>query len=330
MLSASAWLPYSDILTPAKTVAELQAAGITTAVLMVNDFSTARGPTSFRHWEAAKLVAMADACRDAEIIVWLCSWVMPHRVFIEGAIAQLPALMQATGAELILWDAEEPWTQATGVFDRGDACERLVQAFGLAKMGVTAIGSAPSEVVPLADVCAVRVPQCYATDDSKARPSEVVTYGVRRWREQYGEPHAAGRYVIGLAGYDQAADCGVTMWPPIDDVLAGEFSEVIYWTNNAIAARPDVASFVRGLSQPLPPHPGVMPLVNLATMPSGVAVPVVKQIQTLLTAWGVDPGPVDGKPGPRTVAGVQTFQRRKGLAPTGLVDALTWSELLRP
>jgi hypothetical protein len=155
-----------------------------------------------------------------------------------------------------------------------------------------------------------------------------VSFGLRCWRERYGEP--AGHYVIGLAGYDQAADPCVTMWPPIDDVLASECFAVCYWTNNSIAARPDVSAFVSGLTEPLPPHPGVMPLVNIAAMPSGTRSQVVLTIQHLLAAWGVDAGQFDGKPGAKTLAGVQAVQRRKGLAATGVVDACTWSELLRP
>ncbi len=65
-------------------------------------------------------------------------------------------------------------------------------------------------------------------------------------------------------------------------------------------------------------------------MPSTTRVQVVAAIQGLLMSWGIDPGKLDGKPGPKTLAGVQAFQARKMLAPTGLVDASTWSELLRP
>jgi hypothetical protein len=323
----SAWLPYSDTLTPAKTVAELQAAGISTAILMVNDFSTTRGPTPFRTFDTTKLVAMADACREAEIVVWLCSWAMQHKVFVDGALAQLPALMKTTRAEMIMWDAEEPWTQPEGATDP-TAAVRLAATFGSASMAVTAIGSAPYPVHSLADVCSVWVPQAYATKDSTARASEVVAYSLRWWRERYGEP--SGHWMIGLAGYDQAEDCATTMQPPIDDVLAAELFSVCYWTNNSIAARADVCAFVAGLARALPPHPGIMPLVDIAAMPSPTRVQVVAAIQGLLMSWGIDPGPLDGKPGEKTLAGVQAFQRRKLLAPTGVVDANTWAELLRP
>lgn len=324
----SAWVPYSDTLTPAKTVAELRAAGITTAVLMVNDFSDARGPTAFRTFDRSRLVDMAVACRMAEIPVWLCSWVMPHAVFIDGAIDQLPSLLKDTGADMLMWDAEEPWTRSGSAGSRVASADRLAQAFGSANLAVTAIGSAPSEVKPLADVCSVWSPQAYATVDSDASAERVVPYSLGRWREVYGSP--SGHWMIGLAGYDQAADPATTMQPPIDDVLAADLSEVCYWTSNAIASRPDVAAFVAGLTRAAPPHPGIMPTVDIAALPSATRVQVVAAIQGLLMSWGIDPGPLDGKPGAKTLAAVKAFQARKTLAPTGMVDASTWAELLRP
>ena len=332
----SAWLPYSDSLTPEKTVAEMKTAGISTAVLMCNDFSTARGPTGFKTFDPEKLGAMASACRASKITVWLCSWLMPHDIFVDGAIRQMTSLRDATGAELIMWDAEAPWTEATGTFNRARSSQRLQAAFGAANMGVTAIGSAPVEVQPLADVCSIHVLQAYATlttiAKGQARPSEVVPYSLRWWRERYGEPSAG--YVVGLAGYDQADDPATTMQPPIDDVIAAELGKVCYWTNNSMAAEPKVVEFVADLSRPVVPaptsHPGIMPTVDIAALPSPVRVQVVAEIQGLLMAWEISPGPLDGKPGAKTLAAVLEFQRSKLLAPTGIVDALTWAELLRP
>lgn len=324
----SVWVPYSDTLTPAKTVGELRAAGISTAILMVNDFSATDWDAPFRTFDTDNLIAMAQACRDAEIAVWLCSWVMPHEAFISEAIAELPALKAVAGAEMIMWDAEAPWVKPPNDALRARAATRLAATFGSTNMAMTAIGAAPSEVKPLADVCSVWAPQCYATRDSQATPAGVVPFGLRCWRERYGTP--SGHWMIGLAGYDQAADPSTTMQPPIDDVLAAGLSEICYWTSNAIASRPDVLEFVASLTRAVPPHPGIMPAVDIAAMPSATRVQVVAEIQGLLMAWGIDPGPLDGKPGAKTLAGVKTFQERKRLAPTGVVDASTWAELLRP
>lgn len=324
----SAWVPYSDTLTPAKTVAELRAARVSTAVLMVNDFSTARGPTAFRTFDESKLIAMAGSCRDAEIEVWLCSWIMPHEIFIQGALEQIPRLLKDCDADLVMWDAEAPWVEAAGRFDRADAVECLRLALGTANMGVTAIGSAPPEVKGLANACSIWAPQCYATVDSTATPAGVVPYSLAAWRRNYGE--GTGGLVVGLAAYNQAPDPVTTMQPPIDDVLAAGCTEVCYWTSNAIASRPDVTAFVARLSEPAPPHPGIMPTLDVEALPSGTRLQAVAEVQALLMAWSIDPGPLDGKPGSKTLAGVRTFQRRKGLEPTGVVDGATWYELLRP
>jgi localization factor PodJL len=46
---------------------------------------------------------------------------------------------------------------------------------------------------------------------------------------------------------------------------------------------------------------------------------VIAEAQRLLAERGYDPGPVDGRPGPRTEAAVRSFQRRAGLAETGQI-----------
>jgi hypothetical protein len=322
----AAWVPYADSLTPSKTIAEMQAARIGTAVLMVNDFSSARGPTPFRTFDVAKLVAMADACHAAGIAVWLCSWLMPHTAFVSGAITQLSALRDATRAEMIVWDAEAPYTEATGSFNYDAAVRSLSAAFGSASMAVTAIASAPLEIKSLVAACSVRMPQCYATTDSQATPPKVVPFGLRCWTDRYGT--FDGRWVVGLAAYDQATDPGVTMWPPLDDLFAVNIRGVCYWTSSAIAARVENVRFVAELQ--LVPHPGICRVVDIAALPSAIPLRIVEQIQTLLEMWTCDPGPIDGKPGDKTLAAVKTFQARRLLASTGIVDATTWAELLRP
>lgn len=320
-------MPSSAFADPAETVAGLNAARVCVANLVINDFSKARGPTPFNTFAPDRIVAMANACRDAGIRVWLTSWAMPHDVFMLDALEQLPGLLERAGAELLVWDAEEPWTDALGVtaFD-------YEHAAGLASMlsvplGITGIGSAPPSLRPLSKVCRVFMPQAYATDDSQATPGGVVEYSVREWRERYGEP---GRWCIGLAAYDQPVPAWSSMAPPIIDVQASGITSVCYWTSRAMERR-DVCEFVAGVSAPKElAHPGIMPTLDLASMPVGVRSQAVAEVQALLSTWDVDPGKIDGKPGPKTRAAVQAFQRAKGLAVTGVVDGATWCELLRP
>ena len=55
----------------------------------------------------------------------------------------------------------------------------------------------------------------------------------------------------------------------------------------------------------------------------------VAQVQTLLRAVDLHPGPVDGFYGPRSVAAVRAFQRREGLLVDGIVGPATFAALGR-
>ena len=52
-----------------------------------------------------------------------------------------------------------------------------------------------------------------------------------------------------------------------------------------------------------------------------------KELQELLTARGYKPGPVDGKPGPKTREALKQFQKDAGLPVTGVLDAETTQRL---
>lgn len=69
---------------------------------------------------------------------------------------------------------------------------------------------------------------------------------------------------------------------------------------------------------------GALFLCALAFAPNGLpASPRVAALQVGLKAHGLDPGPVDGVQGPRTVGALVAFQRRKGLPPTGTLGPRT-------
>jgi hypothetical protein len=324
-----AWVTSSCFSDPAKTVGHLRAAGVTVANLMLNDFSKARGPTAFTTFSVDKINAMAKAWRDAGGEVHLTSWAMPHETFMAGALEVLPGLMASTGATMLWWDAEEPWVHATGVFDYAEAAEYAARCFP--RLALSGIGSAPVELCELAKVCRVFSPQAYATSDSQSTPGGVVPYSVGCWRERYGVP--AEGYIVGLAAYDQGTPPASTMQPPIDDVLAAGISEVCYWTINSIADRSDVTAFVAGLTSPVAPAPapsrGIFPTLAIASMTKGTVVAQLRTVQGLLLAWGIDPGPLDGLPGPKTESGVKAFQEMRGLAVSGVVDDATWCSFLR-
>jgi membrane protein involved in colicin uptake len=54
----------------------------------------------------------------------------------------------------------------------------------------------------------------------------------------------------------------------------------------------------------------------------------VRAAQQVLRGKGFDPGPIDGKMGPRTSAAVKEFQHKENLTETGTLDAETQSRLM--
>ena len=56
----------------------------------------------------------------------------------------------------------------------------------------------------------------------------------------------------------------------------------------------------------------------------------VRQLQTLLSARGYDPGGIDGEFGPRTEQAVWSFQQGAALQADGIVGPLTWAALESP
>jgi peptidoglycan hydrolase-like protein with peptidoglycan-binding domain len=52
-----------------------------------------------------------------------------------------------------------------------------------------------------------------------------------------------------------------------------------------------------------------------------------KELQELLAARGYKPGPIDGKPGPKTREALKAFQKDAGLPATGVLDAETSQRL---
>ncbi len=52
-----------------------------------------------------------------------------------------------------------------------------------------------------------------------------------------------------------------------------------------------------------------------------------RAVQTRLKQHGFDPGPIDGKPGPRTDAAIIAFKKSRGLRPRALVGPITMAAL---
>lgn len=64
------------------------------------------------------------------------------------------------------------------------------------------------------------------------------------------------------------------------------------------------------------------------TVRRGNEGPCVSNAQGLLTAQGVNPGPIDGIFGPRTDEATRTFQTGHGLDVDGIIGPHTWTHLM--
>lgn len=72
---------------------------------------------------------------------------------------------------------------------------------------------------------------------------------------------------------------------------------------------------------------GPPPTVKCPTLSYGSSGLAVQGLQELLKAQGFDPGPIDGKFGPKTQSAVIAFQQSKGLVQDGIVGIRTWTAL---
>lgn len=112
--------------------------------------------------------------------------------------------------------------------------------------------------------------------------------------------------VLGLGGCAAPADNPKTADPP---------------PAPAPAAAPPVAPAAPAPAAPEPARAAPEPAAPAAAPMSG------KELQEALTARGYKPGPIDGKPGPKTREALKLFQKDAGLPATGLLDAETTQRL---
>lgn len=87
----------------------------------------------------------------------------------------------------------------------------------------------------------------------------------------------------------------------------------------------DCGVLVPGVAYEAMAAPG--PADASAVLRLGRQGPAVVEVQQLLAARRIDPGPVDGDYGPRTEAAVKRFQAARGLVADGVVGPATWAAL---
>jgi peptidoglycan hydrolase-like protein with peptidoglycan-binding domain len=110
----------------------------------------------------------------------------------------------------------------------------------------------------------------------------------------------------------------------IDGIVGGLTRAAItaFTTKHQLSAmsadHPDLHAALR---EKLPPPPADGNALAPATPVTPSAIPDLRLVQCLLAFLGHRPGPLDGKPGPRTRGAIRDFQGSRGVAPTGELDA---------
>lgn len=339
-MQVGTWITSGGLSNPQRTAAELRAAGLTFASIMLNDLSAKRSEAEFVTHPEARIIALARALNDEGLDVSLTTWVMPHRGFIRSMAASLIPLLEATASTGLILDAEEPWIRARGGMHHDDAADQIGELFAGEPLVLSGIASTHrSALRGLAKICRTWSPQCYATTRSGSMLAETaVARGMDLWRKKFGEPEA---WMAGLAAYSQPTPASTYMRPCLDQAIERMVGSVCYWSHRPILRNADIRSVISGIntsdSITIPAHGprgSIMPELDVEAAPSGVIDHAIAQLQGLLAAAMlrhgdvVDPGKLDGKPGPRTLAALHAFQAAEELPVTGVVDGQTWWVLL--
>jgi peptidoglycan hydrolase-like protein with peptidoglycan-binding domain len=154
--------------------------------------------------------------------------------------------------------------------------------------------------------------------------------GSEYWRHGYHEKLAAEHTRLsrnGLPDLDLRAVQllltyhGFTL--QIDGILGARTREVIaaFTTKHSLPAMSANLDLHAALRDKLPPLPGDRETPSSPPPATTQTAPDLRIAQTLLTFLGHDPGPLDGRPGPRTQSAISEFQRSRGSGPTGEADA---------
>lgn len=190
--------------------------GIGRLHLMVNDHSADRKPTAFRIDTKAR--EYARMITDAGIELHITSWIMPHVEFLTRACAELVQLSLDTGAHSIEWDAEAPWTHASGGMP-WDQAAAMMQLYG-SREGVSGIGyTKRAALAPLVARADYVTPQAYVT-----RTSGMQLAGIPSVLERWKGMVTKATIIPALAAYSQPPDGIVNSWKH-----AGKPDTVMLW-----------------------------------------------------------------------------------------------------
>jgi hypothetical protein len=245
-----AWCGATSLASPTRDVDFAAKLGLTRLDVFVNDHSKARAARKFTTYDVAKIEKLCKLAKAKGISVHLTSWIMPHSEYIDAAAATLVPLCAQVGAESLQWDAEEPWTQATGAPSRASAAARIAERFdGLScPMGATGIGYTPiPKFGPLAQICDYVVPQAYATSTSGLLPEDAPGKFHRRYSTSFARP-----IVIGLAAYRQNGIAGHTPSSAVRAALLASaklkgVDTVLFWSLGALQKSAELSTVIQGV-----------------------------------------------------------------------------------
>jgi len=250
--TVSAWIGASSMASAQAVqndVAFAVSLGLTRLDVIVNDHAAWREPTPFDTYGLAKIERLAEAVVAAGLELHYMSWLMPHAAYIGRAAEILVPLVGRTGARSIVWDAEEPYTQAKQALPYEDAAGRVASSFAGIQQGVTGIGYASvSKLGPLCSRVDLLIPQCYSSSTSGMSPATVVPRLAARWRAVFpGKPLA-----IGLAAYRQSGIPGFGVESAIRAAYGGAVADptarvAIYWSLGQIRSNSVVTRTIRSL-----------------------------------------------------------------------------------
>jgi hypothetical protein len=263
--TVAAWAGRPSIIHPDHSVAFCLEHGINRLVIICDDHSIQRSPTTYqlRPEGADAIVRLARLCHDAGIAVSLMWWTMPHEVYLRSAADILLPLAHLCRADRIEADAEEPHTKARKRMPYDEAADLFADLFrpeiatGAAQaprveLGVNGIGYTPVKAFgPLSSVCEYTTCQGYMTSTQpiKGAPARFA----KRWRQVFPD---IKDLKMGLAAYRQSGiktkdgtrfSPTTAMRHSLESALEAGVSEVCYWWLQSIMRNAEVARVVKGI-----------------------------------------------------------------------------------
>ena len=235
--------------TIARDVAFARWLGFTRLDVIVNDHSASRAERTFDTYSRSKIVKLCAAASKAGLEVNLMSWIMPHARYLDEGMKILVDLLTETDAASIMFDAEEPWTQARKPMPYADAAAFVASALKGHRWGVTGIGYASVEKLgPLVREAAYMVPQAYITSRTTSLDPAHDPYALaRHWRKLFGQRDL----VVGLAAYNQVGIPGYTPEAALRTCFASANGAapvgIVWWSLAQIRSSSKVANAIKAI-----------------------------------------------------------------------------------